>query len=360
MKLFPLLKALTEDRSYEILLCSTNQQENLLTNALAEFSISPHFSLETNENKSLSSVTSSILDQATRIVKTVKPNLIVVQGDTTTTFAGAMSGFFERIPVAHLEAGLRTYDLSSPFPEEMFRRQISTIASLNLCPTQVAKNNLVNERAGGIIEVVGNTAIDTLTTIFKENKSALLPKSLESKIDSSSKIVFVTCHRRENFGSGVTRVTDAINQLAKRHKNISFIFSVHSNPSVSSIVNAKLEKTKGVHLSESLSYRDTQNILRLSSLVLTDSGGIQEEVPSYGVKTLILRNATERKECLKAGIVELIDTRRNVLIEKCEEFLLDATSFESRGLNTLFENPFGDGFSSIYSRNHINTLLEVN
>ena len=341
IKTLPLLKKLKACPEFQIKLGVTGQHRELLEQTLKPFDISIDWDLGLmRPNQSLSEVSARCLGSIPRILEDFSPDLVLVQGDTTTATMAALSSFFKKIPVAHIEAGLRSGDRYSPFPEEMNRIFLSSIAELHFCPTQRSKNNLLAE---GIPEVdafiTGNTGIDALREEWDLNQE--FPK-LKSLIQSS-KTVLITAHRRENFGPILTNIFKSIRKLADHNPLFHFIYPVHPNPEVKTLAWNILSEHERIRLIEPVSYPELVYLMRHSSCVLTDSGGIQEEAPTLGIQTLILRDNTERPEALETGFAELVGTDPKTLYERFMKLKAEG-AFERKA--QWIGGPFGDGNAS--------------
>jgi UDP-N-acetylglucosamine 2-epimerase (non-hydrolysing) len=326
----------------ESVMCSTGQHQFLLEQACETFGIVPDFELNVmQENQTLSTLTARIFTALDPIVRELNPNWILAQGDTTTTLVASMIAFYHNIPFGHIEAGLRTDDLGHPFPEEFNRRIADSVSKLMFAPTELAREKLLEE---GIpdqkIIVTGNTVIDALK--FISNLSYDFPQGPLSNIPFDKPVVLVTAHRRENFGKPLQDLCFALNDLAEcfRDRGVHFVFPVHPNPNVRESVYKILDSNKNVSLVEPLDYISLVQLMCKSTLVLTDSGGIQEEAPSFGVPVLITRETTERQEGIKAGVAKLVGTSRSRIVEEVSKLLKDKSAHLKMSQN---KNPYGDG-----------------
>lgn len=330
IKLAPLI--LKSSSFAEVEVCSTGQHKELLDQVLTFFGITPHYELKLMKpDQSLEELTSSIILETSRIYEISKPHLVVVQGDTTTAMASALSAFYKKIKVAHVEAGLRSHEKYSPFPEEMNRSVISKIASFHFCPTQKAFQNLISEGVSENVHEVGNTVIDAL----------ILASELVKLEKETNKTVIVTMHRRENFGKPAEEICDAISTLSDSYPDIEFVFLVHPNPNVKLIVENKLS-SKNVKLVTSVDYSTMVKLLSNCYLVITDSGGIQEEAPSFGKPVIVTREVTERQEGVEAGVAFLVGHSKEKIIETFVKLLIES---EYKKIVNI-KNPYGDGKSS--------------
>ncbi len=338
IKLAPVIKELRKITSLQAYLCSVSQHRQMLQQMLGLFGFTPDFDLEImTANQTLDEIAARIFTRFPQVIDKVKPDLIMVQGDTATASLIAQSAYYHQIPVAHVEAGLRTYDKYAPFPEEVNRRLIGQIADLNFAPTKLAAENLLHERVSqSSIFVVGNTIVDAL-----EDTSSFL-KSYTPKFVSqlSDKYILVTAHRRENIGNPLQNICDAIVQITEANKYIQIVLPVHQNPLVRKVVQKKLSDKKNILLLPPVSYLDMVYLLSRSLLVLTDSGGLQEEAPSFGKPVLVMREVTERPEGIKQGYALLVGTDQNRIVNAVNKLLNDPASYKRRLSKT---NPYGDG-----------------
>ncbi|KUK76954.1 MAG: UDP-N-acetylglucosamine 2-epimerase [candidate division WS6 bacterium 34_10] len=348
VKMAPLIKECEKyPKDFNVKVAVTGQHREMLDQVLEFFKIKPDYDLKLMKpNQTLFDVTADALRGMEKILDEVKPDLIIVQGDTTTVFTGALAGFYKKIPIAHLEAGLRSGDKYSPFPEEINRILTGHIADYHWAPTEQAKKNLLNE---GIKEekiyVVQNTVIDALFLALE-----LLKKEGDSKyeeffkdIDFSKKVVLVTAHRRESFGEPFENICNAVKELSTKYPNVEFIYPVHLNPNVREVVYRILSNIPNVHLIEPLDYPYMVWIMNKSYMVLTDSGGVQEEAPSLGKPVLVLRDVTERQEGVDAGTAKLVGTDKELIIRETSKLLDDTKEYEKMAKAI---NPYGDGHTS--------------
>ncbi len=348
VKMAPLIKEFEKyPKDFNVKVAVTGQHREMLDQVLQFFNIKPDYDLNLMKpNQTLFDITADALRGMEKIIEEVNPNLIIVQGDTTTVFTGALAGFYKKIPVAHLEAGLRSGDKYSPFPEEINRILTGHIADYHWAPTEQAKNNLLNE---GIkedkIHVVQNTVIDALFLALK-----LLKKEGDSKyeeffkdIDFKKKIVLITAHRRESFGEPFENICNAVKELSTKYPNVEFVYPVHLNPNVREVVYRILSNIPNVHLLEPLDYPYMVWIMNKSYIVLTDSGGVQEEAPSLGKPVLVLRDVTERQEGVDAGTAKLVGTDKDLIISEASKLLDDIKEYEKMAKAI---NPYGDGHTS--------------
>ncbi len=324
---------------------ATAQHRHMLDQVLDVFSIEPDFDLNVMQTgQTLSQITSRTVSRLDEVIAKVSPDIIIVQGDTSTTFLGSLVAFYHKIPVGHIEAGLRTLDKFNPFPEEINRRLTGHIADLHFAPTQTAKKALLAERVeASSIFITGNTVIDALLATVQPMyrfESRELRKLAEVARRGTKKMVLITSHRRENWGEPMRSVCRAIKRLAKEYKNLNFIFPVHKNPIVRKVVFPILNGLPNVFFIEPLHYRDFVNLMSLSYLILTDSGGIQEEAPSLGKPVLVLRKVTERPEAIEAGTVELVGLDEERIHRESKRLLDDEKAYRKMAMSV---NPYGDG-----------------
>ena len=342
-KMAPLILELNQNPRIESVVTVTAQHRELLDPVLSLFHIEPDYDLNImRRGQTLTSIAVRALEGLEKVLSEAKPDLVLVHGDTSSAFTGALSAYYAKIPVAHVEAGLRTYDKYSPFPEEMNRRLISPIADMHFCPTPASAENLRREHCGGQIYITGNTAIDTVRMLARENYVFRLPVLNDPALDGR-KIIFMTAHRRENYGAPLVNIMSAVKSLVEQFDDIEVVYPMHLSPVVRETATAILGGTARVHLCEPLLVDDSINLIRKSYLVLTDSGGLQEEAPSLGKPVLVLRAETERPEAVDAGTVSLIGSDENRIINAATQLLTDSAAYEkmSRAVN-----PYGDGFAS--------------
>ena len=345
IKLAPVIAALqARPQSFETVICSTDQHDEMLSQALATFDIEPHIRLRVmRPDQTLPDLTARLLSALDGAVSEIRPQRIIVQGDTATALTAAMTGFYGKIPVAHVEAGLRSHDRLNPFPEETVRRLITVIADLHFAPTQVAADALLREGiAPDAIHVTGNTVVDALHAVSAKlnggSGRSLVSPAIRRLTDAPAPFILMTCHRRESFGDGLAAICRAIARIATDHPQYRVIFPVHLNPNVQVQVRALLQQASNITLIDPVTYPEMVWLLSKSRLVLSDSGGIQEEAPSLGVPLLVLRNATDRPEGLAANVATLVGTDENLIVSTANQ-LLSQIHLPKR---SLF-NPFGDG-----------------
>jgi len=331
-------------QDFETAVVHTGQHRTMLDHALQFFKIKPDFDLDVmRPNQTLNSLTGRVLDTVENACHRFEPNMVLVQGDTTTAFASALAAYYCKIAVGHIEAGLRSHDLYNPFPEEANRRLASVLTEIHFAPTALSRDNLLAEGVPDEkIVVTGNTVIDTLRAL------SVLPHSWENTPlagipDDNSRLVLVTSHRRESLGADQEHMCLALKDLVKLHPDIRIVYPVHLNPNVRSTVNALLQNTDRIHLTEPLDYITFVSLLRRCFLVLTDSGGIQEEAPTFGKPVLVLRKLTERPEASQFGMAKIIGMSRDGIVNETSHLLNDAEAYQDMSEG---ENPYGDGHSS--------------
>ncbi|MEP4779841.1 MAG: UDP-N-acetylglucosamine 2-epimerase (non-hydrolyzing) [Algibacter sp.] len=363
IKMAPLVKEFkANSSSFETIICVTAQHREMLDQVLQLFDIIPDYDLDImKQGQDLYDITSRVLLNLRTVLTEVKPDLVLVHGDTTTSTAAALAAFYKKIPVAHIEAGLRTNNIYSPWPEEMNRQITGRIATYNFAPTQLSKQNLLNEDASeDKIIVTGNTVIDALHLVLKKikdtshlqssiiqalEKMTISSFKLDSWMNNNRKLVLITGHRRENFGTGFINICEAIKDLAKKYPKVDFLYPMHLNPNVRQPI-AEVFGSNVLHnvlFIEPLEYLPFVFLMSKSYLVLTDSGGIQEEAPGIGIPVLVMRDTTERPEGLEAGTVKLVGTNKSKIIQEVSN-LIDFKELYTKMSEA--NNPYGDGFAS--------------
>ena len=354
IKMAPLVYAIkAKPDQFELKVCVTSQHREMLDQVLDIFNIKPDIDLNLmKKNQNLSNLTSIILNNMQTVFTKHQPNIVLVHGDTTTTLATSMAAFYESISVGHVEAGLRTYNLNAPFPEEFNRQITSKITKWHFAPTKISKKNLLSDGIDkSSITITGNTVIDALNWILTridndKNRQQNLNNILNAVLPFNWKnenFVLVTAHRRENFGDGFFEICSAVKELALKYPKIHFVYPVHLNPNVSRIVYRLLKGIKNIHLIKPLEYEPFIYLLKHSYLVLTDSGGIQEEAPGIGKPVLVMRNTTERPEGLDAGTVKLVGTNKETIVQEVSN-LIDSKDLYLKMSEA--SNPYGDGQAS--------------
>ena len=347
IKMAPLVKALKDEPSIRSLVCVTGQHREMLKQVLQLFGIVPDFDLSLMvPNQTLNTLAARALGELDAVLEELKPDRMLVHGDTTTAMAASLSAFHRRIAIGHVEAGLRTYDLSRPWPEEMNRRVVDVVSDLLLAPTAGAKANLSSERLGGRIVVTGNTVIDALlATTAMIDRDADLQSSLAAQfpfLEANRRLLLVTGHRRESFGDGFAAICAALRRLSQR-PDLDIVYPVHLNPSVREPVLGTLANQRHIHLIEPLDYLPFVYLMQRAYIVLTDSGGVQEEAPSLGKPVLVMRDVTERPEAVAARTVRLVGTSEERIVASVTDLLDDQAAYDrvSRRLN-----PYGDGHAT--------------
>ncbi len=340
IKMAPLVKELAAREGLASICCVTAQHREMLDSVLEVFDVKPDWDLDImTPRQTLSTITSKCLVGMDEAIDALKPDMILVHGDTSTTFAGALSAFYHQVPVGHVEAGLRTYDKYSPYPEEMNRKLVTAIADLYFCPTE---NNRENLRREGITEnvfVTGNTVIDALRTTVREN-FVFATEALNRLPYESKKVVLVTCHRRENYGQPMEDIMSALAHIARTHEDVVLVYPVHLSPVVQECARRHLGDIPNVLLTAPLSADEMHNLMARCYLVLTDSGGLQEEAPALGKPVLVLRRETERPEAVTAGTVKLAGVARDGIVSMARQLITDPAAYAAMAHAV---NPYGDG-----------------
>ena len=340
IKMAPLALELSKREGINALCCVTAQHRQMLDSVLEIFKLKPDFDLDIMEpRQTLSTITSKCLLGMEDVLTQAKPDLILVHGDTSTTFAGALAAFYHQIPVGHVEAGLRTYDKWSPFPEEMNRKMVGSIADLHFCPTVSNQENLNRENITSGIFLTGNTVIDALkTTVVEEFTFA---EDILNKLDyKNRKVILVTCHRRENYGQPMTNIMTALRRIADAFPEVDLVYPVHLSPVVQEAAHKYLDGHKRIHLIAPLAVDEMHNLMARCHLVMTDSGGLQEEAPALGKPVLVLRKETERPEAVQAGTVKLAGVEEETIFQMASQLLTDPSAYEEMAHAV---NPYGDG-----------------
>ncbi len=351
IKMAPLYQALRlQGDVFDVVACITAQHRQMLDQVLQVFEIVPDIDLDLmREGQDLIDVNASVMTAMRSVLTQERPDIVLVHGDTATTLAVSMACFYMGVRVGHVEAGLRTYDLQSPFPEEFNRQTVSKIADFHFVPTNIARENLLAEKINPEnVIVTGNTVIDALNWILSriEDDASRKLKVIEQLTSllsfnwAGSKFVLITGHRRENFGEGFVSICDAISDLAAKYPAMQFVYPVHLNPNVQDPVNSTLRDIDNVHLIPPLEYESFAYLLKHSHIVLTDSGGIQEEAPSLGIPVLVMRDVTERPEAVTAGTVQLVGAHRGRIFDSVSELLDNEVSYQ---IMSRAHNPYGDG-----------------
>lgn len=361
IKMVPVVIALKKRlENFDVKVCVTAQHREMLDQVLALFKITPDFDLNLmRPGQSLGGLTSRALVGLEEVFQQEKPDVVLVHGDTTTTFTASLAAFYQQIPVGHVEAGLRTHNIYSPWPEEFNRRVTGIVANYHFAPTEKSQQNLLDEKtAAESITVTGNTVIDALQWVVNHiDTDAELSAELNQKfgyIDEAKKLVLVTGHRRENFGDGFLNICEAIRDIAQRD-DVQVIYPVHLNPNVQKPVNEILSGLDNVHLIEPQDYLPFVYLMSKSHLILTDSGGVQEEAPSLGKPVLVMRDTTERPEAVAAGTVKLVGTNKETIRDSVLELLSDEDKYQQM---SFAHNPYGDGKASEYIADFLSQLSE--
>ena len=350
IKMAPVIRAL--EGNFDIKLCVTAQHRQMLDQVLELFEITPDYDLNIMQpGQDLFDISSNVLLGIKKVLQIEKPDLVLVHGDTTTTMITAMAAFYLQIPVSHVEAGLRTHNINTPFPEELNRQITSRITTLHFAPTKIARQNLLNEKVpDSQIHVTGNTVVDALLSMVEKARIVNFSDSILKKMPFLKKekkdlarIILVTGHRRENFGLGFEEICHALSIIANENPNIQIVYPVHLNPNVREPVNRILSNLNNVHLIEPMEYLTFIKLMDLSHLILTDSGGIQEEAPSLGKPVLVMRDTTERPEAVEAGTVKLVGTNKNEIVKMVNLLLTDSVLYKQM---SKAHNPYGDGKAS--------------
>jgi len=344
IKMAPLISELqSRGESFLPITCITAQHRDLLDQVLDVFGIEPDYDLDLmQDGQSLTDLMCRVLSGLDRVIAESKPDIILAQGDTSTTFIGCLAGSLHRIKVGHVEAGLRSHDKSAPFPEEINRRMASVVADWHFAPTEHAKENLLREQIpGDDILVAGNTVIDALLTVSRQSIDENRPPF--DQLDQNKRLIVVTAHRRESFGPAFEGICRALAQIAERNKDVELVYPVHPNPNVQEPVHRILGDMENIHLIAPLGYFDFVHLLKRAYLTLTDSGGVQEEAPSLGTPVLVMRDTTERPEGVEAGNAKLVGTDMNRIVSEVQELLDNTRVHEAMSTPA---NPYGDGRSA--------------
>ena len=341
IKMAPLVKELEKRKEIESIVVVTAQHRQMLDSVLETFNIKPDYDLNImKQGQTLGDITTRALTGLEEVIKKEKPDIVLVHGDTTTTFAGALAAFYNSVSIGHVEAGLRTYDKYSPYPEEMNRQMVDCMSDMYFAPTLMSKENLLKEgKDESKIYVTGNTAIDAMATTVDENYTNL---ELEW-IKPNEKMILLTAHRRENLGKPMRNIFKAVKKITDEFNDVKVIYPIHLNPKVREIANEVFKGDDKVHLIEPLEVFDFHNFQNKSYIILTDSGGIQEEAPSLGKPVLVLRDTTERPEGIKAGTLKLVGTDEETIYNETKKLLIDKKEYEKM---SKASNPYGDGHAS--------------
>jgi len=337
IKMCPLVNEIKKRKGLEVVVCVTAQHRQMLDQVLSTFNITPDYDLNImKDRQSLFDITTSILEGIKEVLEMEKPDVVLVHGDTSTTFATALACFYLKIPVGHVEAGLRTYNIYSPYPEEFNRQAVGIVSQYNFAPTKLAADRLIKEgKNPETVYITGNTVIDAMLHTVKADYS-------HPELDwvGENKMIFITAHRRENLGRPMRHMFRAIRRVLDEHPDCRAIYPIHMNPLVRETATAELGECKQIHIIEPLDVFDCHNFEARSFLCLTDSGGIQEECPSYGVPVLVMRDTTERPEGIDSGTLKLVGTEEETIYKAFSELINNPTIYESM---SKAKNPFGDG-----------------
>lgn len=343
IKMCPLVKRLEQDPEVKSIVCLTGQHREMLWQVIGIFGIRVRYNLDIMQpGQTLTTITTSILEKMERILKKERPDIVLVHGDTTTSFAAALAAFYQQIPVGHVEAGLRTFDRYSPFPEEMNRCLTGRIAELHFAPTENNKKNLENENITTGVYVTGNTVIDAFATTVRDDYE-YKDEDLKQIDLRHKRLILMTAHRRENLGEPLEQICRAVKRIATDFLDVAVIYPVHMNPAVREIAERILGGTDRIHLIKPLDVEDMHNLMARSYFVMTDSGGLQEEAPACGVPVLVLRTETERPEAAEAGTVKVVGVEEDSIYDHARLLLTDHAVYEQMAKAV---NPYGDGHAS--------------
>ncbi len=352
IKMCPLVNELKKHSKFETIVCVTGQHKEMLEQVLDIFNVIPDYNLNImKDRQTLFDVTINILNGIKKVLQLEKPDLVLVHGDTTTTFAAMLACFYMNVKVGHVEAGLRTYDIHSPYPEEFNRQAVSIVSDFNFAPTDVSRDNLLKEgKDESKVYVTGNTGIDALATTVKEKYSN---KELDW-INDGDKLILLTAHRRENLGKPMENIFRAIKRVIDENNDVKVIYPIHKNPIVRELAKKIFKDDDKIHIIEPLNPVDFHNFMSKSYFIMTDSGGVQEEAPSLGKPVLVLRDTTERPEGVKAGTLKLVGTNEKDVYSECVKLLNDKYEYDKMSKAT---NPYGDGHASEKIVNILETKL---
>jgi len=343
IKMCPLIKELEQHEGIESIVCLTGQHKEMLQQVIDIFGTKVQYNLDIMQpRQTLTTITASVLERLGPVLEKEQPDIVLVHGDTSTSFAAALAAFYRQIPVGHVEAGLRTFDRYSPFPEEMNRSLTGRIAELHFAPTETNKKNLENENIRKGIYVTGNTVIDAFRTTVKPDYK-YKNEDLKAIDFTGKRCVLMTAHRRENLGKPLENICRAVKRISEEYPDLELIYPVHMNPAVRDTASAILGSLSRVHLIHPLDVEDMHNLMSRSFLVMTDSGGLQEEAPSCGVPVLVLRTETERPEAVDAGTVKVVGVEEDVICQHAKALLTDHVEYDKMARAV---NPYGDGHAS--------------
>jgi UDP-N-acetylglucosamine 2-epimerase (non-hydrolysing) len=343
IKMIPVIKELEKRSDIESIVCVTGQHLEMLHQVLNSFDVKPDYDLKImKNNQTLGTITSSVIEKLSVVLEEVKPDLVLVHGDTTTTFSTALSCFYHQIDVGHVEAGLRTFNKYSPFPEEINRTLTSELASIHFAPTAANKKNLNRQNIKNEIFVTGNTAIDVLKYTVSDDYK--FKEDILNFVDYDKKVILLTAHRRENLGEPLEEICEAVKMICELDEDIQVIYPVHLNPKVRETVFSRLDHNKQIMLIDPIDVFDMHNLIARSLLIMTDSGGLQEEAPSLNKPVVVLREVTERTEAVRVGTVTLGGTDKRKIFNRVKNLLINEVDYE---LMANKENPYGDGLASV-------------
>lgn len=343
IKMLPLVKEIARRPGLEGIVCVTGQHREMLDQVLQAFQVQPDYDLDLmTPGQTLTDITTHVLQGMQQVFRSASPDLVLVHGDTTTSFAGALAAFYQQLPVGHVEAGLRTYDRYSPFPEEMNRTLTGRLATLHFAPTSQNAANLARENTQGQVVITGNTVIDALFAMVREDY-VFTDATLRSLPFAGRRTILLTCHRRENLGEPMRNIFRAVRNIAQKYADVQFIYPVHKNPAVVTPATEILGSLANIHLIQPIDVQDMHNLFAKCYMVMTDSGGIQEEAPALGKPVLVLRTETERPEAAEAGTVKVVGVERDAIVHEAERLLDDPDAY--RQMATA-QNPYGDGHAS--------------
>lgn len=343
VKMCPLVLELQKHKEIDCQVCLIGQHREILRQVIEAFNIKEDYNLDImKECQTLTTITTSVLEKMDPVLREAKPDIVLVHGDTTTSFAAALAAFYQQIPVGHVEAGLRTGNIYSPFPEEMNRLLTGRIATYHFAPTKRNEENLKRENVGGSIFVTGNTVIDAFKTTVKDDY--LFSNLILQEMDYNKyRVIVVTAHRRENLGEPLENICRAVKNLTEKYDDIKVVYPVHPNPAVREMVYGILSNNTQVELLEPLDVLDMHNLIARSYMVMTDSGGLQEEAPAFGKPVLVMRTETERPEAVEAGTVKVVGVKKADIFKKADELLSDSEKYAQMAKSV---NPYGDGCAS--------------
>ena len=344
IKMAPLILEMQKNPQFECVICCTGQHKEMLAQVLHTFQLEPDFNLQImKQSQTLADISSAVIAGADKIIRHVQPDLVMVHGDTSTTLAGGLAAFYNKVPVAHIEAGLRSFDLYSPYPEEMNRRLTGVMADLHFAPTKRNEQNLLRENVSPqSIFITGNTVIDALRTTVQDSY-VFQDAALRGLDWAHQRVIVMTAHRRENLGQPLRNICEAVREIADRFSDVAVVYPVHLNPAVREVAFEILGGHDRIHLIDPVSADELHNAIKRSYMVMTDSGGLQEEAPSLGKPVLVLRTETERPEAVEAGTVKIAGVEKADIIQLASELLEDRDAYQQMARAV---NPYGDGHAS--------------